>query len=108
MQWSDCVCLVLHFPGLSCQHLLAWHGSVAFVRNSICGWLGEEKMLCILRHRGIQLILAYSWAMPAILVAGTGRGGMFLFLLFLHFHSFSLTLNPNTVNQNSILSRALK
>ena len=33
-------------------------------------------------------ILAYSWAMLAILVAGKGKGGKFLFLLFLHFHSF--------------------
>ena len=46
-------------------------------------------MSCILCHRGVQLILAYSWARPAILVAGKGRGGMFLFLLFLHFHSCS-------------------
>ena len=46
-------------------------------------------MLCILHHRGVQLILAYSWARPAILVVGKGRGGMFLFLLFLHFHSCS-------------------
>ena len=43
-------------------------------------------MSCILSHRGIQLILAYSWARPAILVAGKGRGGIFSFLLFLHFH----------------------
>ena len=48
-----------------------------------------KKVLCILHHRGVQLILAYSWARPAILVAGKGRGGMFLFLLFLHFHSCS-------------------
>ena len=27
-----------------------------------------------LRYRGVQLILAYSWARPAILVAGKGRG----------------------------------
>ena len=53
------------------------------------GWLGGAKVLCILHHRGVQLILAYSWARPAILVAGKGRGGMFLFLLFLHFHSCS-------------------
>ena len=59
--------------------------------------------------RGVQLILAYRWARPAIPVAGKGRGGMFLlFLLFLHFHSFSsffpvpptrvdVLLNPNTI-----------
>ena len=35
-------------------------------------------MSCILSHQGVQLILAYSWARPAILVAGRERGGMFL------------------------------
>ena len=38
---------------------------------------------------GLQLILAYCWARPAILVAGKGREGMFLCLLFLDFHSCS-------------------
>ena len=33
----------------------------------------------VVYHRGVQLILAYSWARPAILVARKGRGGMFLF-----------------------------
>ena len=42
-------------------------------------------MSCTSRHRGVQLVLAYSWARPAILVAGKGRRGMFLFLLFLTF-----------------------
>ena len=53
------------------------------------GWLGVAKVSCILRHLGVQLILAYSWTRPAILVAGKGRRGIFLFLLFLHFHSCS-------------------
>ena len=53
------------------------------------GWSRVAMVSCILRHRGVQLKLAYSWARPAILVAGKGRGGMFLFLLFLHFHSCS-------------------
>ena len=57
--------------------------------NSNLGWSGGAKVLCILHHRGVQLILAYSWARPAILVVGKGRGGMFLFLLLLHFHSCS-------------------
>ena len=30
-----------------------------------------------LTHRGFQLILAYTWARPAILAAGKGRGGIF-------------------------------
>ena len=38
------------------------------------GWSGGAKVSCILRYRGVQLILAYSWARPAILVAGKGRG----------------------------------
>ena len=36
------------------------------------GWSGGAKV-CILHHRGIKLILTYSWARPAILVAGKGR-----------------------------------
>ena len=61
----------------------------ALVINWTRGWLGGAKVLCILHHWGVQLILAYSWARPAILVVGKGRGGMFLFLLFLHFLSCS-------------------
>ena len=40
------------------------------------------KVSGIFSHRGVQLILASTWARPAILVTGKGRGGMFLFLLF--------------------------
>ena len=59
------------------------------------GWLGEAKVSYILRHRGVQLIFAYSWAKSAILAAGKGRGRMFLFRLFLHFHSFSFLPCPS-------------
>ena len=52
-------------------------------------------MSCVLRHRSVQLILAYSLARPAVLAAGKGREGMFLFLLFLHFHSFSFLPCPS-------------
>ena len=42
------------------------------------GLPGGVKVSCILRHRSVQLILAYSWARrPAMLVAGKGRVGMF-------------------------------
>ena len=63
--------------------------TVELYSSILGGWSGGAKVLCILHHWGVQLILAYSWARPAILVVGKGRGGMFLFLLFLHFHSCS-------------------
>ena len=37
----------------------------------------------------LEFLFAYSWARPAIVEVGKGRGGMFLFLLFLPFHSCS-------------------
>ena len=75
-----------------------------FYRHSYHG----AKVLCILRHRAVQLILAYSWARPAILVAGKGRGEMFLFLLFLHFihvllSSLSLYFISSTISSISFL-----
>ena len=87
--------------------------------NQFWGWLCVAKVLCILRHWGIQLILASSWARQLyILVAGKGRGGMFLFLLFLHFSFlflfFSLSLifisctfSSNAVTLLQTLSRTL-
>ena len=59
------------------------------LKPNFLGWSGGAKVSCILRHWGVQLIRVYSWARPAILVAGKGRGGMYLFRLFLHFHSCS-------------------
>ena len=72
------------------------------------GWSGGAKVSCTSGHRGVQLILAYSWARPAILVAGKGRRGMFLFLLFLHFHSCSsffpvLSFISSTISSISFL-----
>ena len=57
----------------------------------------------ILRHRGAQLILAYSWARPAILVAGKGRGGCFYFFCFFTFipvplSSLSLSFISSTIS----------
>ena len=61
-----------------------------YVHNSgfwLCmrGWLGGVKVSCILCHWGVQLILAYSWARPAILVAGKGREVIFYFFCFYTF-----------------------
>ena len=74
---------------LSVTRMLILHARLAKTWISLLGWLGGAKVPCILSHWGVQLILAYSWASPAILVADKGREGMFLFLLFLHFHSCS-------------------
>ena len=69
------VCAV--FPDMSVQKL----GNIIVTYNHV--------IKTPLHHWGVQLILAYSWARPAILVVGKGIGGMFLFLLFLHFLSCS-------------------
>ena len=59
------------------------------------GVVGWGKSVVCLTSPGVQLIFAYSWARPAILAEGKGRGGMFLFLLFLHFHFFSFLHCPS-------------
>ena len=61
------------------------------------------KVSFILRHQGAQLILAYSWARPAILVAGKGRGGCFYFFCFFTFipvplSSLSLSFISSTIS----------
>ena len=45
-------------------------------------WSGVTKVSCILCHWGVQLILTYSWARLAVLVAGKGRGKCFYFFSF--------------------------
>ena len=85
--WLSFLFLFLPCPSLSSPLLSLL--SLFYFSLEDGGWSGGAKALCILHHRGVQLILAYSWARPAILVVGKGRGGMFLFLLFLHFHSCS-------------------
>ena len=61
-----------------------------FLPNNVIHMLsGGAKVSCILRHWDVQLILAYSWARPAILVAGKGRGGnVFFFFFFFFFFLF--------------------
>ena len=81
---------------------------IMWKRGKIGGWSGGAKVSCTSRHRGVQLILAYSWARPAILVAGKGRRGMFLIDLFLHFHSCSsffpvLSFISSTISSISFL-----
>ena len=64
-------------------HLFTCHGRIMPLGGALfffffLRWSGGAKVSCILRHWGVQLILAYSWARPAILVAGKGRGNVFI------------------------------
>ena len=62
------------------------------------GVVGSDEGVVYLTSPGRPTILAYSWARPAILVAGKGRGGggggedFFYFFCFLIFFSFFLFL----------------
>ena len=97
----------ISFPGLFQQKkkvcVLVWGGVRCVFQQKkkcvcVCVCVGGgrgagssvSKVSCIYRHRGVKLILAYSWARPAILTAGKDRGGMFLFLLFFFFFCFVL------------------
>ena len=71
---------------------------------SFCINRGWGKVSCILRHRRVQLILAYSWAMPAILVAGKGKGGLFYFFCFFTFSTVLILPCPSLSSLLSLLS----
>ena len=90
--FSDLICIDSVFIVTACPYTILyrsfWNFAQVFSRSvGVVVWC--KGVLCSLLHRGVQLILACSWARLAILVAGWGRGGMFLFLLFLYFHSCS-------------------
>ena len=83
----SCVCYC-NCAVLFCRCLFLVSSSFGGVFLCLRGWPGGAKVSCILCHRGVQLILAYSWARPAILVVGKGSGAMLLFHLFLPCSSF--------------------
>ena len=60
----------------------------------------EAKMSCILRHRGVQLRLAYNWARPAIIAAGKGRGE----IIFISFYNFTFIHFPLSPLYHSFIS----
>ena len=60
-------------------------------------------MVCILHHRGVQLILAYSRTRPAILVAGKGKGGN-IFISSVSSLSFLSLFLPNPSLSSPLLS----
>ena len=72
-------------------------------------WLSEAKVSCSFCHQGAQMILAYSWARPAVVAAGKGRGGMLLFLLFISIYLFLpyLSLSPPLLSLLSLFSLSL-
>ena len=69
-------------------------------KSSKFGWLGVAKVSGILHHRGVQLILASSWARPAILGTvkaeggGGGGGGGDVFISFVSLLSFLFLFLP--------------
>ena len=76
--------------------------------HSLGGGGRVVRRCCVSYITGASNILAYSWARPAILVVGKGRGGMFLFLLFLTFipvplSSLSLSFISSTLSSISFL-----
>ena len=102
--WVYTVCSGLSVPILKIIMV------ILHVFHSFMGVVGCGKgVVYILHHGGVQLRLAYSWARPAILVAGKGRGGMFLFLLFfftficVSLSSRSLSFISSTISSISFL-----
>ena len=68
-------------------------------------WSGVAKVSCILCHQGVHMILAYSWARFAILVASKGKGECFYSFCFSPFISVplsSLSLSFISSNISSI------
>ena len=64
------------------------HSDIYFMVLGVVGWC--EGVL-YLTSPGRPTVLAYSWARPAILVAGKGRGGCFYFFCFFTFISVPLS-----------------
>ena len=87
---------------LVCDLCTVCQGLFALPLCVIWGWLDEANVSCILCHRGVQLILAYSWARSATVAAGEGRRGMLFIRLFIHCHSFSFLPCPSL--SSSLLS----
>ena len=86
--WPDGTVIIKHRPYTVSKIIIIKKIITAFVLVS-SGWLGEAKVFCSrFCHRGVQLILAYSWARPVVLAGGKITGVMLLFLLFVLFLSF--------------------
>ena len=91
MQWLMYFLTYAPITLISLRFSAFWSVFVVLIER----WLDEAKGSCIIRHRGVQLILAYIWARPAILAAGKGRGGCFCsfcFSTFIHFPFYPVPL----------------
>ena len=84
--FQNVVCWKFHLECSALNKFQIYLYCNSFVLQVVGGWVVRRCHVSFVT-RGVQLILADSWARPAILVAGKGREVMFLFLLFLHFHS---------------------
>ena len=68
------------------------------------GMFGEVKVSCSVCHRGAQFILASSWARPAILVAGKGRGGNVISSVLYFYFPLSYLLSLTIISFSTIFS----
>ena len=87
---ENCPRIITKYSSLT-SPLVSWGGVVG------CG----AKVMCILHHWGVQLILAYSWARPGVLVASKGRGECFYFFFTfipVPLSSLSLSLISSTIS----------
>ena len=82
--WSGPLLSATRIVGYYGMYMYQWRAKARVIScacagwcESVWGWPDGAKVSCILCHRGVQLILAYSWARPAVLVVGKGRWGMF-------------------------------
>ena len=67
---SSMLSLVAVCPSHELPLIYEPHPNTCSLSPFIRGWLGVAKVSGILCHRGVQLIMASSWARPVILVAG--------------------------------------
>ena len=75
-----------------CLYWQTWCITVLSASLRVVGW---GKDVVYLASPGVQLILAYSWARPAVLAAGKVEGDCFYFFCFFTIIHFHLSIVPS-------------
>ena len=95
------------FSHYSVEQLIKFFLCVSVCVDLLMGVVWWDKDVMYLSHHGVHLILAYSWARPAMLAAGKDRGGnvfmsSFCSLSFI-FSPFPLSCISSTISSISLL-----